>query len=202
MAYTECTPPAVRTRHRGGRDDYRGSGTGGIFEGHVYAISYICHSNNEGGRKMLMSKRCPECQHIAEVDSAAQNCPACGARYSKAEDVVPAPREHGAARRTPKAMVEPVARKDEFIEELRAASTYPTFRGFVQIFYVIGLILAVALFVGGVIGTFMSKGSAMSFGVGTVMALLFVILARLFKETWLMLADMSDAMIRMARRQQ
>ena len=42
----------------------------------------------------------------------------------------------------------------------------------------------------------------MATAVGVGMALLFVLMSRLFKEAWLMLADMSDALILMARRDQ
>jgi hypothetical protein len=158
---------------------------------------------------MLMSKRCLKCQHVAEIEySDTAACPACGAVYSKVEQsaraVGPAPAaasevDIGAA--PPKVPSGRAPQSDGFIEVLRAESIYPTFRGFVQVFYVLGLVLAAMLFVGGIIGGFMSGGATPGM-VGAGTAVLFVLLARLFKETWLMLADLSDAMIRVARRDQ
>ena len=159
-----------------------------------------------------MSKRCLKCQHVAEIEySAIAACPACGAVYSKVESLAQAaapqaePEAVAAAAAPLKRPIDvpptPAARPSpsKFIDELRAESIYPTFRGFVQVFYVIGLVLAGAIFIGGLVTTFFGGRNPMAFFGGLFMAVLFVLIARLFKETWLMIADLSDATVRVAR---
>jgi len=85
---------------------------------------------------------------------------------------------------------------------LRVESIYPIFRGFVQLFYVIGLLLAAACAIGGVVALLRTGGGMVALAVGIGLAVLLVLFARLFKETSLMLADMSDAMVRIARNQE
>ena len=91
---------------------------------------------------------------------------------------------------------------DEFVGRLRVESIYPIFRGFVQLFYVIGLLLAAACAIGGVVALLRTGGGMVALAVGIGLAVLLVLFARLFKETSLMLADMSDAMVRIARNQE
>lgn len=69
-----------------------------------------------------------------------------------------------------------------------------------QISYVIGLLLAACSAIGGVIAVFKTDGGGAAFGLGIALAILFVLMARLFKEMWL-LADMRDAIVRIARNQ-
>lgn len=158
---------------------------------------------------MLMSKRCPSCKRVSEVEASVGACPKCSWQYigpEVAERSQPTP----AGTRIDAALegdmparrnVRPVVGVDQFAGKLRSESIYPTFRGFVQISYVIGLLLAAFSSIGGVIALFKTDGGGAAFGLGIALAILLVLMARLFKEMWLMLADMSDAIIRIARNQ-
>ena len=164
---------------------------------------------------MQMTQRCMKCGHVAEIEySDAAACPQCGAIYSKMQaltepPVVPPSRSSriepslttgtGAVTNPPSASRVPSRPDEDFVQRLRAQSTYPTFRGFVQVFYVLGLVFAACLLVGGVVGMFISS-NLMSAVAGVVSALVVFLFSRLFKETWLMLADLSDATIHLARR--
>lgn len=88
-----------------------------------------------------------------------------------------------------------------FLARLRADSNYPTFRSVVSVFAALGYVLAalvaiaslVALFKGGV---FFIGGSLL----GLAFALFIVVMTRMSKEMSLMVADGSDALVRMAER--
>lgn len=158
---------------------------------------------------MLMSKRCPGCKRVSEVEASVGACPKCSALYIGPEvaersqaapagtRIDPALEGEVPARRN----VRPIVGADQFVGKLRSESIYPTFRGFVQISYVVGLLLAACCAIGGVIALFKTDRGGAGFGLGIALAILFVLMARLFKEMWLMLADMSDAIVRMARNQ-
>jgi len=86
-----------------------------------------------------------------------------------------------------------------FVDQMRAESLYPTFRAFTQMGYIIGLVVAGVIAVGAVLAFFKS-GPVLA--AGSMCAAIFVwLVSRAFKETSLMLADMSDAMVRMAAKQ-
>ena len=169
---------------------------------------------------MLVTRQCLKCRHVGDVeDSPAAACPSCGAIYAKVEARAHAASTNGQARKpeaaTARAPVsapavdfvlddDPPARAAltarPFIDALRAGSNYPTFRAFVRFFYVVGLVLAVVMAIGAVSSLFLGSGIA-SFGAfffGVVGAVVLALLARLFKETWLMLADAADAVVHLA----
>lgn len=158
---------------------------------------------------MLMSKRCPGCKRVSEVEASVGACPKCSAQYigpEVAERSQPTP---AGTRIDPAVEGDMPARRnvrlivgaDQFVGKLRSESIYPTFRGFVQISYVIGLLMAACCAIGGVIAFLTTDSGGAAFGLGIGLAILFVLLARLFIEMWLMLADMSDAIVRIARNQ-
>lgn len=112
---------------------------------------------------------------------------------------IPEPSPH-AARQAPR-------RRDPidmgvFARRLRYATLYPTFRNLVEIFYVIGLILAGVLILIGaasllVDGTLGIGGLA----IGAVSGIICAIFAKVSRELSLMLADLSDAAVYIASQQ-
>lgn len=83
---------------------------------------------------------------------------------------------------------------------MRATSLYPTFRALTNAAYFFMLVIAVLILIGGIF-TFLSKG--IGYLIGSVVAALFIyLLARVSRELSLMLADLSDATVRMAARQE
>jgi len=143
-----------------------------------------------------MLRICAKCSHPNPdaTGAATDACPACGAIYSKVQAAV--------SNATPSATApRRSARGDApFIDRLRAHSQYPTFRQVVGLFSVIGYVLAAIVGIGAVVSGF--SGSLAAAVGGIVFACLIVIFARFAKEASLMLADLSDAMVRMAERQE
>jgi len=140
---------------------------------------------------------CPKCGHANHQPTGAADeaCPSCGVIYAKARVAA-----HFNAQRAPRPAPRP-QRPVNFIDLLRTESHYPTFRTVVSLATLFGYFLAFLLFLGAVIAWWGDK--AWGLGVGGVMAAAAVaVVARVFKEMWLMLADMSDATIRMARQQE
>lgn len=140
-----------------------------------------------------MQKTCIKCNHVNPTATGADTeaCPRCGVIYAKAQPTLARPQTAPSGKRRQGA--------EPFIERLRADSLYPTFRSIVNIAHVLGQILAVLVLVTGLIGGYnlSSPGTA----VGTLIAAIFIsVLSRVAKEASLMLADMSDATVRMAQR--
>lgn len=151
-----------------------------------------------------MQKTCIKCSHVNAEASGADTdaCPVCGAIYAKAQRTLARPAPAPAAELEPQSRPSspaPVLKREPFIDRLRAESLYPTFRQVVAIFHVLGQLLAVLVFLGGVVTTY-STGSAGAVIGATVGAIFMSIFFRVAKEASLMLADMSDATVRMAER--
>ena len=145
-----------------------------------------------------MKKTCIQCGHINPVASGADTdaCPRCQAIYFKLQQMAegaPRPRE----RAFPTAA--PARNQTPFIERLRDERLYPTFRKVVTIFHVLGQVLAVLVLLGGLIAAY-NTGSAGALIGATVGAIFMSVFFRVAKEASLMLADMSDATVRMAAR--
>lgn len=171
-----------------------------------------------------MEKKCLKCGQTNKRSSgsASEACPFCGAIYSKVEAHLAQRAGRGApvgqSAAMPTAAIDtegsnPVAsyranggdRGDRAIslgvyaDTLRAESLYPTFRQLVNVFYVLGLICAALVVLGGLY-SFISIGPrAIPVFLGCLFgALVVVILSKLGKEMWSMLADLSDASVRIA----
>ncbi|QIL79885.1 DUF4282 domain-containing protein [Diaphorobacter sp. HDW4A] len=88
----------------------------------------------------------------------------------------------------------------EFAETLRADSLYPTFRSLVKLIYWFLIALAVLCALGALMVLFRGAGVGRIGGFigGVFMTLFFILVARLTSETSLMLADLSDAAVRIA----
>lgn len=78
---------------------------------------------------------------------------------------------------------------------MREQSLYPAWRKIVGFFTLLGYIVAALTLVGGVVA---AKGSPMAAIVGVVSAAVIALLAKVGKELSLMLADLSDATVRLA----
>ena len=148
-----------------------------------------------------MLRICAKCSHPNPdaTGAATDACPACGAIYAKVHAAVSNATPSAAASR-PAAPRRSGRGDAPFIDRLRADSQYPTFRQVVGLFSVIGYVLAAIVGIGAVVSGF--SGSLAAAVGGIVFACLIVIFARFAKEASLMLADLSDAMVRMAERQE
>ena len=94
-----------------------------------------------------MQVTCIKCNHVNPnaTGSAHDACPKCGVIYAKAQQAM-AP-----AVRRPVANSKLEHSPNQFIEELREASIDPTFRSVISLGYVLGLVLAVLLALGGIV---------------------------------------------------
>ena len=129
-----------------------------------------------------MLKICVRCGHNNPKATGADDeaCPSCGAIYSKAR---PVPR--GGALTLP-----------AYVEALRAQTLYPTFRGVTGILHWViwftTIMIALLSIVMATFGEFRLAAGSL------VLTLLFWVFSRAAKEGALMLADLADAMVRLA----
>ncbi len=159
-----------------------------------------------------MKKTCLKCGHVnaAATGDDLEACPSCGAIYSRVEAALAA---KGAT--APRSPVQPVARRlqartdddmdvADFAKTMRAQSLYPTFRSLVKLFYWFWILMAIFTAIGTAIAVWKMSGPA-GFGLaitGLFAVLFFVLVARLVSETSLMIADLSDAAVRLAAQQE
>jgi hypothetical protein len=165
-----------------------------------------------------MHRTCVKCGHDNPnaTGDDAEACPNCGAIYAKAQasaarPITPAMQARQAAMSSSFGHSQPAFASSRlaglnerenlrraFVDEMRSASLYPTVRGFAQVGYIVGCVLAALLVLGSVIAVF--TGSFLQMAVGLMLAAVIFLIARAVKETSLMLADMGDALVRMAWR--
>lgn len=148
---------------------------------------------------------CPKCGYTRRPTDTAPDyeCPKCGVVYAKVAQAAELPEAWRDVRHVPE-VAPPPSRRDgglsDFVERLRLDSLYPTFRQLVSLMYFLGLILAGLALLGGVAGLIWGTGAArygtLLFGVLT--AAVGWVLARVMREMSLMLADLSDAAVRIA----
>lgn len=151
----------------------------------------------------MISKQCLKCGQTASIDPATTPaCPHCGAIYSKVEA---AAQSQAPLRAGPVSQAYPRATSSvndadpaEFVETLRGESIYPTFRAVANLLYWCGIALAVIILLGG-LSLSMRAGFPAALG-GIAGSVLVFVFARVGKEMSLMLADLSDATVRMAAR--
>lgn len=159
----------------------------------------------------MNQKTCLKCGHIASFEELApQACSNCGAIYSKVEAAAAhgAPlRAAAAAKETAGAARMPAPRRprreawsdvQRFAERMRAESLYPTWRELVKwvtwfwyAFAVISLLVTMVATRLSFVPTLTAVGGA----------LLVAIVTRVGKELSLMLADLADASVRVAAKQ-
>lgn len=145
-----------------------------------------------------MEKTCTKCGHVNPNATGADTdaCPNCGAIYAKLLQLA------AQAQHRPAVAAVPVRSRAHapFIDRLRDESLYPTFRKVITIFHVLGQVLAAFVFLAGLIGGYKLGSGAATVG-STVAAIFMSVFFRFAKEASLMLADMSDATVLMAGRQ-
>lgn len=165
---------------------------------------------------MSDTKSCLKCGHKAAFDGTPPlDCPNCGAIYSKVEEAL----RSGATIRPKPPANEPeinffkpsaipsmpsASRHDSsaeldihaFAQTMRNESLYPAWRKIVGFFAILGYAIAAIAFISGLVAAF--KVSMLSGLIGFGTAALIAILAKVSKEASLMLADLSDAAVRLA----
>jgi hypothetical protein len=153
---------------------------------------------------MNKSKKCLKCGHLARfTDQPPEACPACDAVYSKVE----AAAAHGGGALPRPARLLPGTRSrtgqattpdPDFVAAMRADSLYPNFRSLARLTtwlcYVVGA---------GFILVTIFQGTEESMGrIGVILAtLVMMVIATAAKEASLMLADLSDAAVCIAPRE-
>ena len=161
-----------------------------------------------------MQRKCLKCGHVNATASGdnMEACPSCEAIYSRVEAAFAAraagerpisarssspPSTFGSSRITQRSGDVDV---HAFAEVLRSESLYPTFRSLVKLFYWFFIALAVLCGISTLVLLFTGSGVGRIGGViaGVFMTLFFVLIAKLTSETSLMLADLSDAAVRIA----
>lgn len=165
----------------------------------------------------MSAKQCLKCGHTAHFEGAPPlACPQCGAIYSKVEEAlrtganlrpkaasVPQARSATPQAAAPWAAARPSGDEDDdidvhaFARRMRGESLYPTWRKIVGLVTIVWYIVAVVALITGVAST---KGSFLGVLAGIGAAAVIALLARVGKELSLMLADLSDAAVRLAAR--
>lgn len=146
----------------------------------------------------MSAKQCLKCGHTATYEGAPPlACPQCSAIYSKVEEALrgePLPRRVELQRRE-----SPISERSldvhAFTEQMRAESLYPAWRKMVDVVTIIWYLLAVVALIVGVVS---SKGSFLGILASAGGAAFVALFARIGKELSLMIADLSDAALRLA----
>lgn len=87
----------------------------------------------------------------------------------------------------------------QFVEDMRSSSIYPAFRAAVQIIYWVILLMALVSAIGGVIVA-TGSGNAFAILIGLCVAAFLYVVAKVWREASLMIADLCDASVRLAMR--
>jgi hypothetical protein len=116
---------------------------------------------------------------------------------------IPAPTPAAAAAVKPTSSRPDRVNVNEFAQTLRNQSLYPNFRSLVKLFYWIWILMAICAGLGAVTILFTGSGPVRFIGfiVGVGSALFFLLVARITTEVSLMMADLSDAAVRIAANQ-
>jgi hypothetical protein len=167
-----------------------------------------------------MDRRCLKCDHLnpAADGGDLESCPKCGAIYSRVEAMAAAKGIEAVRRPRREPTLETVADPapifsdrvepprqgvsdlQVFVSLMRGHSLYPTFRGLTQVGHWLGTALALLCLASGLISFFYGSGGMGMMGLlaGVGLALFSYIASRVLKEMSLMLADLSDAAVRLA----
>ncbi len=159
-----------------------------------------------------MQKTCIKCGHINPnaMGLDTDSCPKCGVIYAKAQPPLSrtggraaAPATVASAWPSHRAPAAPRAAvpSDAYIDRLRAQSHYPAFRTVAGIFAILGYVVAALVLIAAIFASTRGGGAGAGLG-GLVFACVIAVFAKVAKEALLMLADLSDATVRMAERQE
>lgn len=169
----------------------------------------------------MSTRKCMKCGHVAPSENGEpQACPACGAIYLKVEEALRAasdsrpgsrnedlsqPARHSQAMRQSSETRFQRSRKvdgdedvdvHDFAKRMRAESLYPTWRQLVVIYKWLGYAIALFIFGAGIVMLF-TKGAGFS-TFPLIGGVITAIVVKAMVELSLMMADMSDASVRMA----
>lgn len=141
---------------------------------------------------------CPKCNKLNANATGAPDeaCPHCGVIYAKAR-----PGAHPPPPPARKVITADASSSSsqEFLKALRAESAYPAFRAVVGFATIVGYLMVAIAVVGGIVATWKGAGPGPVI-YGLLGGFVLYVVTRVFKEMWLMLADLTDATIRVASR--
>lgn len=161
----------------------------------------------------MSEKTCKKCGHVAAYAGVEPvSCPSCGAVYAKVESALRAAAEARAARAaapvpSARAFASPSAGRSSsdaspdldvqaFAERMRSESLYPNWRRLVGVYRWIGYAVAIVILITGLVAIY---GGAAGTGLAVVVAgIVTLVIVRAMVELSLMMADMSDATVRLA----
>lgn len=160
----------------------------------------------------MNQKKCLKCGHVATYESHQPDaCPACGAIYRKVEEAAAAS-QNGAPAKTRNSGFGPsvmpsrasqMARSPKqdlewFVDDMRSNSLYPTWRELVKWATWFGYLIATLMLLGGLLGVV--QGNVKAGVAAMVGGLMVAIIARVWRELSLMVADLADSAVRQAAR--
>lgn len=132
-----------------------------------------------------MQLKCIKCGHInpSASGAAGESCPSCGVIYAKAQ-ATPARTRPGSSSAD--------GASADYVRRLRENTHYPAFRVVSKFFFYVSILVAVVLIVGGVIAM-VNKVSPIPAIVGTLAAIVSLLVGKAFTEAAIMGADLVDA---------
>ena len=153
----------------------------------------------------MNTKLCLKCGHSATYSGTPpESCPSCGAIYAKVEAAFS--QSEGPPSRLPPAARAASSRRrgstrdvHAFTQTMRQESLYPAWRTIVGACSLLGYLFAALIFIGGLVAIKQSWAAPIA---GAALAAVVAFIAKMMKEMWLMLADLSDASVRIAAAQE
>lgn len=147
----------------------------------------------------MNQRKCLKCGHQTAYENATPTaCEACGAVYHKVEEAMRGgPASRPAASRAPAHRVPQRTNSiADYAEAMRDDSLYPTWRELVKWATWMGYVIAAIVTIGALLA--LKEGHIKS-GLGALGgAVVIVIVARVWRELSLMVADLADAAVRQA----
>lgn len=159
----------------------------------------------------MNQKKCLKCSHVASFEGPQPDaCPNCGAIYRKVEEAAAAAQNGNTPKtarnsgfgpsvmpgRTSQKARSPHDDLEWFVSDMRSNSLYPTWRELVKWATWFGYAIAIIVLIGAAVGFKNGQIGAAAVGVGV--ALLIAVVARVWRELSLMMADLADAAVRQA----
>lgn len=151
---------------------------------------------------MTGPRHCKKCGHVHTNPTwdMLEPCPKCGAIYSRVEAIertqamrAVESEKMRANKRLPKHID---IDNEDYLNHLRGNSLYPNFRGMVNVQVWLGYFFAAITLLGGLFGM---KVSTASGPIAFFIAILIVALTKVYKEVVLMLVDVADATVDIAK---
>lgn len=161
----------------------------------------------------MNQKKCLKCGHVATYEGAQPDaCPGCGAIYRKVEEAAAAAQNGSptkAAKNSgfgPSVMPARATQKarsaqddlEWFVADMRSNSLYPTWRELVKWATWFGYLIATLMLLGGLLSVV--QGNVKAGVAAMVGGLMVAIIARVWRELSLMVADLADSAVRQAAR--